>query len=1192
MTEQLNAFGKVVQRSASCGKSHVVQKWALLEAQWWFHARVGLVLAIFTAAVLNISEAAAHSGDAPLPWPPAITVEDAPPPIFTGRWDFTPVIAPDSIPAMVRVTPNGDVWIAGDGAILRRTTMDDALLMDRWADGRSEPVPAIISNDMIVLGEDQVLVSTIWQELYIAAPEGLTLVSPRDIRGAFSFADIPDGRLAIALDDWRIDDDFHHRVSSALGRSVLVVPGMERLVVVTEELYGINNGRVSRIDLETGQATASLQYAETSDDIASARPASGGRILIAATPHYDNGGCYIINTRPEFSAKRLFEGRCNDLIQSAPGEFWASTEAGIFWMDGAQWRTFFTDAPSGIGRAGMFASTPTGSLWVATSDGLWRHYMHTRERPTIADGEIRALHRDASGRILMGDASGAVTIFENAGWRSLLPNATSEQDYSRLPLFAGMADGTVAILHSSGLYVLDDFGLERIANAPEAEGSVAPASMAACPDRNFFVGFAWSPTVARLTDTGWRTVFSHQTAKSGGTAIGDLSCDVRGNLWSLGTETIAVRKPDGTWLETESFALRGNAKGNLFGALLAKKGSPAATAWGAWGYPVAVRLGGQELTATKLAVKQDAPYLFRDALAIDDDMAVILTGRGVYLWENGQLERLPLVEERLQRRATALHASVDARTAFGFRLDIGAGEALFAVAPARHAPNLRPQQPLTRTVSEPFVRLAFELDGRAYPPEEGRLDISVSPPLANGATFVAGPKGRLTLTDLAPNERYTVRAQFTDIAGQVSEALDGVITYVRPWREDPRVWAAAALLVVLALFVAARTPLAVDFVLRRLGRRHWQIVLGEVDRTISFSTGSSGRLEAELTAAGATLRLGAVSEDPSFPLEDFQQQLRSMVRLALNTNRRPGLQAFSRALESLSHHLNESAPKEVQFELQAFEGNSLLLNVTRDLSAIPWECLQGPGEQPIFVGADIARVITTSQLAVHPGLSGRLRAAIFVADAQGGPEQGIWGTERSELARAMRQSGVLEILTPTGAADAERLADWIDGVDLLHLIGHASVSETAGTSSQFWLSPTVAVDQDGLRGVLGDIKRPPALVFINACGSLEQRDDSGAAALTGLATPFLEVGSTVIGTQWPVQTEFATELSVDFYRRVLPPPNGMLWQWLRRRPLEGQTFAAALCEAKRSLYSRRPYTDPTWSAYTIFGNPTARLSLS
>lgn len=1143
-------------------------------------------LPMVVALLLCLSAPPAGAGPLPL-----IPSDDATPPLFTGRWDFIPVIAPDSVPAMVRVTPNGDVWIAGNGTIVRRKADENAFMVMHRADGRPDPIPAIISHDMIVLGDDRVLVSSIWRELFIAGSDGISEVSPRDIRGAFSFADLPDGLLAVGLNDWRIDDTFPETISETLGREVLLVRGIERLVVVGDTLFGIDDDRFFQIDIETGDRGPGAVYTTASDGIASVRPTADGQILIAATPHYGVGGCYLLNPTDPAAATRLYDGPCYDLAETAPGEIWASTDKGVYRFDGAMWRRYFPDGPAGLGGQAMFALTATGSLWTASALGLWRHFLHTREIPTPTTDEITALHRDSAGRLFLADETNAVYVLDDGRWQQALP-AAEDRTYSRMPLFAEMPNGGVAVLHPIGLFRFDGAEPVKLAELPELVGSVAPSTLAICPNGDIFVGLVWAPAVLELTSGSW--VDAHYTTATdvGGTGISDVECDARGNLWVLGNETVALRQADGKWLETEPFLLRANAKKNLFGTLLPSADALAATAWGSWGYPVEVRVEKERIVAEQKSLSSQAPYSFYDAWRIDE-RAAILTDRGVFLWREGDLSRMPLVEERLQRAATALFAVEDPESAFGFSLYVGAGGSLSLVKPVRHVPALAAPELADRVVTAPAARLEFSADGRAYPPAEGSLRVAFDPPLPDGAVSNAVPGRPITVTGLAPDTRYEVRAIYTDAAGQVSNPVVGSLTYDRPLRDDPRAWALLGLLLLAGLVLLVRSSAVLDLLLRRLGGRRWQVLLGTVDRTVSLSLDESGSLEAELSAPGAILTLNASSETAAAEIKAIRMQTRAMSALALSTREPKGRAAFSAALADLSWSMNDTLPEPLRFELQSFESESLLLEVSRELSALPWDLLSGPRSRPISVGPQIARTIRSNRLAAHPGLEGRLRAAIFRAEAkQGAPEALIWSEECDSVERAMRRSGVRDVRVQQGGSGRTAMRDWLDGNDIVHFMGHASADGSIDGSARFWLTEDETIDQDGLRHLLEDIKRPPALVFINACGALQQRDDLGGAALAGLATPFLEIGSTVLGTQWPVQTAFATELAVEFYRRALPPPNALLWRWLRRRPLEGQTFAGALSAARERLHARSPDTDPTWSSYTIFGNPTARLSLS
>lgn len=1114
------------------------------------------------------------------------SIDDAKSPLFTGRWDFVPTIAPDDVPVEIVALNSGDVWIATGGSILRRPAGQSASLVAHWADGRDEPPPSIIAQNMIALDDDRVLVSTIWREVFIAGPDGLIDVKRRANRGSYSFANLPNGRIALARSDHRMDENVADSIAALAGRDVLFAGTAEALVVVGSRLFAIIDGTLSRVDTTTGKRGVPFKFADIRAGIAAARPTKDGRILVSATPHYKGEGCYIVDPDGQRETAKIFEGACYDFVELASDDIWASTSDGVFRYDGVKWLQYFENSPNGLGGQAIFATTKTGSLWVASTYGLWRHYLHTRQIHSPASGKIVDLYRDGQGRLFLSDETGAVYVRDDRKWRQLLP-ARQDGPYSRLPQFAAGPNQSVIVLHPDGLFRIDGATSARLADGPRNTNTISPTTLAVCPDGKVFAGLAWSTDVERLDGQRWITDYS-LAPNNGGSAIADLDCDANGFLWALGARTIAVRTPAGYWHETESFELRSNAKGNLYGTILPDGKGQTATVWGPWGAAVEVSFEGKVLSASAVPLSSEAPYIFYDAQRYSD-RAAVLTDKGVYLWTGKQLRRVALVEERLQRVATAMAGAIADDSAFGFRMVVGSDGALFVVSPELHPPSLSLKGSTSVDVDVPFASLDFNLDDRAYRPDEGILKIDFLNPLPAGFEQTVEPGGVVRVTGLPPDRSLSFSANFTDAAGQVSKPVTGTLFYDRPLGQDPRAWVAAVVLLLLALVLLARSPVVIDFLIRRFGRRRWQVLLSPVDRTVSLTQDESGHLQGEMSADGATLKLSARSDAP-IPFAELVESTRLLGALTEATATPAGRQAFSEALDTLACDLTSTLPKALAFELQSLTGKSLMLDLGRNLAALPWDSLNGHGGERIIAANRMSRVVRSDRMAVHDGVSGQLRAAIFTADAGDVPEAENWRLERELVTRAFHRAGVMNVDQYFGRDGGTQLQDWLNGADIVHFTGHASLG--ADGTAQFWYTSDSSIGPSDIRKSLNAIKHPPALVFINACGSLEQNVELGGAALAGLATPFLEVGTTVIGTQWPVQTVFANELAVAFYSHALPPANALLWRWVRRRPLEGKTFAEALCVARSGLMRRRPETDPTWSAYTIYGDPTARLSLS
>jgi CHAT domain-containing protein len=161
-------------------------------------------------------------------------------------------------------------------------------------------------------------------------------------------------------------------------------------------------------------------------------------------------------------------------------------------------------------------------------------------------------------------------------------------------------------------------------------------------------------------------------------------------------------------------------------------------------------------------------------------------------------------------------------------------------------------------------------------------------------------------------------------------------------------------------------------------------------------------------------------------------------------------------------------------------------------------------------------------------------------------------------------SDVISALTP--------LTDLIGsgGFGLLHFACHNTYDPVGGSSIKLGnvqFTPTlleVAVIQQAL-------KHSAPTVFINACRS------AGFAAtynqLDGWARKFLEAGAAAfIGSLWAVSDGAAREFAQELYSQLQA----------------GSSLGEAVMRA-RNVAASQP-DDPTWLAYTVYGNPRATIS--
>ena len=106
-------------------------------------------------------------------------------------------------------------------------------------------------------------------------------------------------------------------------------------------------------------------------------------------------------------------------------------------------------------------------------------------------------------------------------------------------------------------------------------------------------------------------------------------------------------------------------------------------------------------------------------------------------------------------------------------------------------------------------------------------------------------------------------------------------------------------------------------------------------------------------------------------------------------------------------------------------------------------------------------------------------------------------------------------------------------------------------------------------GTYGSAARP--LVFLNACGT--DRPERTYTGLTDWAQKCFDAGAgAFVGSLWDVRSKPARAFATSFYRALLE---------------DGQPLALAAHLARNEAWQQSS-KDPTWLAYTVYGNPFAR----
>jgi len=182
--------------------------------------------------------------------------------------------------------------------------------------------------------------------------------------------------------------------------------------------------------------------------------------------------------------------------------------------------------------------------------------------------------------------------------------------------------------------------------------------------------------------------------------------------------------------------------------------------------------------------------------------------------------------------------------------------------------------------------------------------------------------------------------------------------------------------------------------------------------------------------------------------------------------------------------------------------------------------------------------------------------------------------EAAHLAELALHSGV-EDLAPNPLSPGDLLT-FLEtaGAHLLHFIGHGTFAEEQADESAIPLPNGRPIRPNDLEGpVAACIAQDRPLVFLNACWGGQQ--GWSLTSTGGWVRHWVGVCGcgAFVAPLWPVRDEAARAFAHVFY--------DALWR--------GETLGQAAHEAREHLRATRPQGDPSVLAYTVYGNPNARV---
>ena len=260
-------------------------------------------------------------------------------------------------------------------------------------------------------------------------------------------------------------------------------------------------------------------------------------------------------------------------------------------------------------------------------------------------------------------------------------------------------------------------------------------------------------------------------------------------------------------------------------------------------------------------------------------------------------------------------------------------------------------------------------------------------------------------------------------------------------------------------------------------------------------------------------------------------------------------------------------PETIRRQFWAQAGRIKLFTVASDNDVVPWELLYP-------VDGDNDNGFLVEQFPVVRRVYGQGRTRVLRLDSgaayvvpPGSPANAMAEVAgvRDIFPARVRNRGVCASLDGfTGLLDA--------APSVLHFACHNAFTEQSGSVIALEGGPlrpsdlAIAVQRKELAGI-------SPLVFLNACRTAG--DIAGLTQLMGWARQFMGAGAgAFVGSLWAVRSASAKTFAEAFYRALVS---------------DGLPLGAASLRARQEIAGDPG--DPTWLAYTVYGNPSAAIDL-
>ncbi len=340
---------------------------------------------------------------------------------------------------------------------------------------------------------------------------------------------------------------------------------------------------------------------------------------------------------------------------------------------------------------------------------------------------------------------------------------------------------------------------------------------------------------------------------------------------------------------------------------------------------------------------------------------------------------------------------------------------------------------------------------------------------------------------------------------------------------------------------------------------------GEVTLQVSRTAGGGYSFQLLSGVLYPAVIIDRLARDPGQVIGQMIAELRMMSR---STAQYATPALARRRLRSLGSQLwGDVVPTSIREQFWAQRDKIRLFTIASDMDTVPWELLY-----PVDPGNDDGFLV--EQFPVVRRVYGQDRARVLRLDKGASfiipPKPPANALDEVAAVRAAFPANVLDRGTETGLAAVLELLDAGAVPSVLHFAGHNTFTDETGSLISLDGGPLRPSDLSYARQRHAFESARP-LVFLNGCRTAGEIP--GFTQMIGWASEFMGAGAgAFIGSLWAVRSAAARTFAAEFYRALVR---------------DGETLGIASLRARRAISADEG--DPTWLAYTVYGNPAASV---